>query len=153
MFIRQGYYKNAILKFIIKFPEEYPLLPPSLTFTTPVYHALVNYETGELDLTPGIKQWVPGQHFTVALLNYLKKLFMIPGYYRNEDSYNPEAARSYTYTLPEFTKEVAKCVQTSVTHKFEADGDSCIKFSPFNTVHKKILDNLLTRPEVLVCTS
>jgi len=74
---------------------------------------------------------------------------MIPGYYRKEDSYNPEAARSYIYNLTEFIKEVNKCVKVSVMNKYEADESSCIKFSPFNTVHKKILENLLNRPEVI----
>ncbi len=51
IFVRQGYYKNAILRFIISFPEEYPVVAPTVNFTSPVYHPLIHPETGELDLS------------------------------------------------------------------------------------------------------
>jgi ubiquitin-protein ligase len=51
LFVRQGHYKNAILKFQIKYPKEYPTLPPTLIFLSKIYHPLVNLETGELDIS------------------------------------------------------------------------------------------------------
>ena len=54
IFIRQGYYKNAILKFVINYPEEYPDVAPVLNFISPVYHALVNPLTGELDISVNV---------------------------------------------------------------------------------------------------
>ncbi len=82
------------------------------------------------------------------MLNYLKKLFLIPAYYKCETSFNKEAAHTYIHNLSEFVSAANKCVQLSQSHKYENEEGSCIKFSAFTTVHKKILDNLLTRPEV-----
>jgi len=78
----------------------------------------------------------------------LKKLFLIPAYYKCDNSFNPTAARNYLYDPNEFIKQASKCVQLSLAQKYEADEGSCIKFSSFNTVHKKLLENLLNRPEV-----
>jgi len=81
------------------------------------------------------------------LLNYLKKLFLIPGYYQKEGSYNPKAARDFKDNLTEFMREANKCMQIAFVKQYEPD-NGCLKFSSFNTVHKKILENLYNRPEV-----
>ena len=48
--IRAGLYKNAKLKFYLELPRGFPKSKPELYFISKVYHPLVNYETGHLDM-------------------------------------------------------------------------------------------------------
>ena len=73
---------------------------------------------------------------------------MLSACYKRQDSYNPEASQMYLYNLSGFIKEVRRCVEISLANKYESASNSCLKFSPFTTVHGKILENLFTRPEV-----
>ena len=48
--VRSGLYKNAKFKFYMEFPRGFPKNKPEVYFVTKVYHPLINYETGHLDL-------------------------------------------------------------------------------------------------------
>lgn len=132
---------------MIEYPADYPNARPSVTFKTKVYHPLVRLETGELDLQVGFPTWVAGKQFTLNVLNFVKKIFMVQEYYKVEMSLNPEAAKKFTYSFPEFAAEVSKCVKESEADRFSNPEKSSLKFSKFDTVHKKILDNLINRKE------
>ncbi|KAL1983320.1 hypothetical protein VTN96DRAFT_10461 [Rasamsonia emersonii] len=41
LFVRSGPYASAILRFHIRFPHNYPDLPPLVTFTTDIFHPLI----------------------------------------------------------------------------------------------------------------
>ncbi|KAB8214037.1 hypothetical protein BDV33DRAFT_183508 [Aspergillus novoparasiticus] len=41
LFVRTGPYASAVLRFQIRFPPSYPDLPPSVTFSTDVFHPLI----------------------------------------------------------------------------------------------------------------
>jgi ubiquitin-protein ligase len=43
-------YKPGKFRFTLHFPEGYPKKCPELTFISKVYHPLVDYDTGKLDL-------------------------------------------------------------------------------------------------------
>ncbi|KAG7096975.1 hypothetical protein E1B28_004371 [Marasmius oreades] len=57
LFVHQGYYSDAILKFRISFPSKYPERPPKVQFITEVFHPLVATD-GTLSLTPQIRTWL-----------------------------------------------------------------------------------------------
>ncbi|KAL2354201.1 hypothetical protein BJ546DRAFT_1026972 [Cryomyces antarcticus] len=56
LFVREGPYAPAILRFRLQFPSLYPSLPPIITFTTDIFHPLVTpltthtYSTGGGDV-------------------------------------------------------------------------------------------------------
>ena len=51
-------------------PKDFPIVKPRITFQTPVFHPLVNPETGELDLEVENYQ---KQHFFVEMNKKMKK--------------------------------------------------------------------------------
>lgn len=51
-----GYYADAVLKFRLMFPNNYPENPPAVFFLTDVFHPLI-YSTGAFNLAPRFKPW------------------------------------------------------------------------------------------------
>ncbi|KFA51685.1 hypothetical protein S40293_02778 [Stachybotrys chartarum IBT 40293] len=45
LFVRQGPYAPAVLRFHISFPDSYPTLPPLVTFSTEMFHPLITPST------------------------------------------------------------------------------------------------------------
>ena len=41
-------YENFIFKLAIIIPLQYPMLPPSIKFITPIFHPNVNFQTGTI---------------------------------------------------------------------------------------------------------
>lgn len=54
LIIKEGYFRQSILKFKIIFPITYPSKAPEVKFVNKVYHPLVNYSTGLLDIDVNI---------------------------------------------------------------------------------------------------
>ncbi len=52
--LRYGFYRRGIFKFVIHIPEAYPYVAPKVVFLSKVFHPLINYKTGELDLFPQV---------------------------------------------------------------------------------------------------
>lgn len=52
----QGYYVDAIFKFRLNFPGNYPERPPAVQFTTDVFHPLIG-PNGVFNLTPRFRPW------------------------------------------------------------------------------------------------
>ena len=50
MFVREGIYKDGIFKFEMNIPSSYPAKPPEIIFTSKLYHPLVDFTSGKLDL-------------------------------------------------------------------------------------------------------
>ena len=51
-----GYYADAVLKFRLAFPENYPETPPAVNFLTDVFHPLIS-STGSFNLSPRFRPW------------------------------------------------------------------------------------------------
>lgn len=51
-----GYYADAILKFRLSFPSNYPESSPSVFFLTDVFHPLIS-STGAFNLAPRFRPW------------------------------------------------------------------------------------------------
>lgn len=52
-----GYYADAILKFRVVFPSNYPENMPSVQFVTDTFHPLVDSHTGEFNMAPRFRPW------------------------------------------------------------------------------------------------
>ena len=49
-FVKQGIYTDAVIKFKVVFPDNYPKAMPKVYFSSEVFHPLVHPETRELRL-------------------------------------------------------------------------------------------------------
>ncbi len=54
--IKEGFYENAIFRFIIKFSEEFPKKLPTIRFCNPIFHPLIN-DKNLLDLEYLFPNW------------------------------------------------------------------------------------------------
>ncbi|KAG8879891.1 hypothetical protein FRB97_001309 [Tulasnella sp. 331] len=75
LFVHKGYYASSILQFRIEFPQRYPELPPTVHFTTDVFHPLVLPKYGTLTLAPRFTPWKPEDHHIFDVLYWIKYVF------------------------------------------------------------------------------
>jgi hypothetical protein len=59
-------------------------------------------------------EWLPGKHWAINILLYIKKIFHLEVMFKLQDSpdmaLNKEAHKYYNENFTEFMKEVKKCV-------------------------------------------
>ncbi|KAI8910136.1 ubiquitin-conjugating enzyme/RWD-like protein [Gorgonomyces haynaldii] len=70
-FVHKGMYKEAIIKFMVLVPIEYPLKRPRVKILTPIIHPLI--KDGFLDLDHGFPNWRPSIDFISHVLFYIKQ--------------------------------------------------------------------------------
>ncbi|ESK95986.1 ubiquitin-conjugating enzyme domain-containing protein [Moniliophthora roreri MCA 2997] len=99
LFVHQGYYSDAVLKFRLSFPSNYPEKPPAVTFITDVFHPLISSD-GAFNITPQIRTWRPGQHHVFDVLHFVKAAFKSHVLEKLEeaDCFNREAYRFHDST-------------------------------------------------------
>ncbi|KAF9259498.1 UBC-like protein [Marasmius fiardii PR-910] len=99
LFVHQGYYSDAILKFKLSFPSKYPERPPKVQFITEVFHPLAAPD-GTFNITPQIRTWLPGQHHVFDILHFIKAAFKSYTIEKLEegDCFNKEAYRFHDST-------------------------------------------------------
>ncbi|KIY71430.1 UBC-like protein [Cylindrobasidium torrendii FP15055 ss-10] len=73
-FVHQGYYADAIFKFRLLFPHEYPDRPPVVQFLTDMFHPLVSNK-GIFNLQPRFHPWRPKEHHIFDVLHFIKSAF------------------------------------------------------------------------------
>lgn len=146
-FCRNGPYVGGIFKFQIEFPVQYPNCAPNVNFLTPVFHPLVNHKNGELLLERAFADgaWLPGKHWAINVLMFLKKIFHLKEYLepkqdgaidlnsevqpaREERWANKVARDLYKLDFASFMREVKTCVQKSIDKKYENTGSSPVQF-------------------------
>lgn len=114
-------YEGGFFRATLSFPPTYPQAPPSLTFTTPIWHPNVStcgvvcisilHEPGEdkYGYERAEERWLPIHTVESILLSVISMLAS-----PNPDSpANVEAAREYRSTPDTFKKKVLKCVRKS----------------------------------------
>ncbi|KAL1658586.1 UBC-like protein [Schizophyllum commune] len=74
LFVHQGYYSDAVLKFRLTFPRNYPERPPVVQFVTDVFHPLVAQD-GIFNLAPRFRPWRPKEHHVFDVLYWVKAAF------------------------------------------------------------------------------
>lgn len=71
---------------------------PAIRFTGSVFNPMVSPSTGELDLKSVFPEWVPGKHYMVTALTYLKKVFYMKDFSFPRPA-NPEAQTLFQVTI------------------------------------------------------
>ncbi|KAL4509155.1 hypothetical protein ABPG72_018086 [Tetrahymena utriculariae] len=139
IFVRNGLYKNGKFKFEMTFPSTFPLEPPQIKFKQHIYHPLIDYETGKLDLKKLFKEWKYGStHLVYTLINEIKNIFLDISFYQITDSYNQQAALAFTNDIETFVKNIVTSVNSSIQNIFENDAKTSLRFAEYNSVHEKI---------------
>jgi ubiquitin-protein ligase len=152
IFVRQGTYRDGVFKFRMDIPVNYPAdgARPSVTFFTPVFHPLVDPETGELDMEGRFPSWRHGHDYLVFVLVFIKKIFYAKDFPLEDFPYprNPEAMKLFHNSKrgdgDEFARRVAACVKASVDG-CETDNDpaSSLQFAPFAAAHQTFFEGLV----------
>jgi len=104
-FVHQGYYSDAIFKFRLTFPNNYPESPPLVQFVTDVvFHPLVSQSNGTFNLAPRFRPWRPKEHRVFDVLHWIKAAFKKHALdeIRESDCLNKEAYRLYHESTSSF---------------------------------------------------
>ena len=123
-------YQGGVFKFVVEFPQLYPTARPSVRFLTSVYHPLVHPTTLELNLDVRLtslttlkvefKEWIPGKHWAVNILLYIKKLFHVESMFNltHVEPLCKEALESYRNSFSDFLRMCKLSVDQSQDRKF-----------------------------------
>ncbi|SOV79511.1 ubiquitin-conjugating enzyme E2, putative [Plasmodium sp. gorilla clade G3] len=103
-------YKNAKLKLQIRLSHNYPNTCPEVFFITPIFHPLVNIQTGKLNLGTNLSNWDPSCHYMSLIFLYIKNLFYLQEEYNKETVENQEALFLLNNDKDEFIKNVQKYI-------------------------------------------
>lgn len=118
LFVREGVYGGAIFKFRMTFPVDYPRSNPSIVFFSEVYHPLVSFDTGDVDLNEFISSNPKSKHNSFNILKFLKNIFLMNSYLKIENSLNPMAGKMFKTSYEKFKEEARTSVLTSQTRKY-----------------------------------
>jgi len=148
-----GSYQDGIFKFIMKIPENFPDGDcPSVIFKPPVFHPVVNMETGELDVKRAFPKWRRNINRLCQVLLYARRIF-----YKIDmkSPLNPEAANLYENDRDTFKQKVNMSLRTCLNelHLPLADDPHAIRFielSPdqHDEIKNQIID-IQSKPESL----
>ncbi|EDR10197.1 uncharacterized protein LACBIDRAFT_318352 [Laccaria bicolor S238N-H82] len=102
-FVHQGYYADAILKFNLTFPPNYPERPPTVQFVTDIFHPLISQD-GTFSLFPRFRPWRPKEHHVFDVLHWVKAAFKRHALdqIQADDCSNKEAYRLYHESTQSF---------------------------------------------------
>lgn len=153
IFIRMGSYQDGIFKFVLTIPENFPDGEcPRFIFKPPVYHPVVNIETGELDVKRAFPKWRRNINHLFQVLLYARRIF-----YKIDlkDPLNAEAARLYDNDRDAFKQNVNVSLRSCLNelHLPLADDPHAIRFvelSPdqHDEIKNQIIENQ-SKPECL----
>ncbi|KAJ1642368.1 hypothetical protein LPJ64_005789, partial [Coemansia asiatica] len=117
MFVKRGYWRDAVIRFRIDIPREYPKTHPIITLYTSVSHPLVRMEDGRFALEHQFTQWTPYSDYIFHALNYLKNAFKnrVLKQLQPKDCYNISAYMKFKNDLPQFREHARIDVMKSRT--------------------------------------
>eukprot|EP00941_MAST-03F_sp_MAST-3F-sp1_P002748 g2748.t1 len=151
IFIRQGLYRDGIFKFRMDIPQNYPAdnARPTVTFFTPVFHPLVDPDTGVLDLDCRFPKWRYGKDYLVYVLVFIKKIFYTKAFPLKDFPYpkNPEALKLFNASDEKkaYLAKVAECVKSSLDNATRSnEPGSGLIFSEPQEEHQKFFDSLVS---------
>ncbi|KAJ2744530.1 hypothetical protein GGI20_002902 [Coemansia sp. BCRC 34301] len=104
MFVKRGYWRDAVIRFRIDIPREYPKAHPIISLLTSVAHPLVRMEDGRFALEQQFPQWTPYSDYIFHALHYLKNAFKnrVLKELQPRDCYNIGAYMKFKNDLPQF---------------------------------------------------
>lgn len=83
------------------------------------------------------------KHTSLNILKFVKNIFLLNTYMKIETSSNKEAGQTFNNYYEKFKENVRQCVKQSVENRYICEMDDfTIKFTEFDAVHEKILNNL-----------
>ncbi|XP_050487375.1 AKT-interacting protein-like isoform X2 [Bombus huntii] len=139
-FVRQGIYQGGIFRFNITLPQNFPDGGcPKVTFQTPVFHPLIDSESGELYTSWGFPEWRKSNRIW-QLVQFITKIFTKVDIKMN--SVNHEASNLLENNFETFRDRVRKCVRESLNKVYSSpvvDDPHYITFSPYvDELHNSI---------------
>ncbi|KAF3420642.1 hypothetical protein E2986_04957 [Frieseomelitta varia] len=144
-FVRQGIYQGGIFRFNITLPQNFPDGGcPKVTFQTPIFHPLIEPESGELNTSWEFPEWRKSNRIW-QLIQFITKILTKVDIKMN--SVNHEASNLLENNFEIFRDRVKKCVRESLNKVYNAptvDDPHYITFSPYveeihNSIKKEIL--------------
>ncbi|KAJ1848796.1 hypothetical protein LPJ73_003879 [Coemansia sp. RSA 2703] len=137
MYVKRGYWRDAVIRFRVDIPREYPKTHPIITLSTSVAHPLVRMEDGRFALEHQFPQWTPYSDYIFHALNYLKNAFKnrVLKQLRPKDCYNIGAYMKFKNNLPQFRDHARVDVMKSRTPDVlyrQQPSDCPIVFSPLS---------------------
>lgn len=139
MFIRWGLYKGGVFRFKIELPDDYPESPPSLNFTTDVFHPMVEEGTGRVDLEIWFPEWKAGTDYASCALPRLHRTFATREFLAGGSGTTPlnaEARDMFMKEPAKFTERVEECVRKSNEDALEGNqDDALLQFAPKADMH------------------
>lgn len=100
----------------------------------------------KLNLDVEFNEWVPGKHWAINVLLYVKKLFHLETMFKlneHQDAIsNKDAHKLYNENFGEFMAEVKKSIQKSVDDRFKNPSNSLLKFSDYHPLHDRVLEQI-----------
>ncbi|KAG0269327.1 hypothetical protein DFQ27_004011, partial [Actinomortierella ambigua] len=139
IFIHKGYYRDAVFKFKMTIPPEYPEKRPTVHFLSEIFHPLIDQKDNnrELMLQYQFPTWTPHQDYLFHVLHFIKACFKkcILDRTTEKQAINKEAQRMYRHEPTIFAKLAQQSAQLSIAepslyeHHFP---NNSIKFSPMS---------------------
>ncbi|KAF9306733.1 hypothetical protein BGZ74_003910 [Mortierella antarctica] len=134
LFVHKGYYRNAVFKFQLVIPPEYPERRPTVHFLSDLFHPLID-QHGQLALQYQFPQWRPHRDYLFHVLHYVKAIFKkcVLDSVVEKQAVNKEAYRMYRNENTIFAKLAQQRAQLSITESNLYDNypaNNSIKFGP-----------------------
>lgn len=113
MMLKEGFYEDAIFRFVLTFNDNFPKELPTIRFNSKVYHPLIS-EEGILDIQVLFPNWryEIGKQL-LDILTKLKAIFSDKTYFEMENSVNPAAAHQFKAEPDVFLQRTMDCAKQS----------------------------------------
>ncbi|KAF9361698.1 hypothetical protein BGX26_000053 [Mortierella sp. AD094] len=136
LFIHKGYYRDAVFKFQLLIPPDYPDRRPTVQFLSDMFHPLIDNH-GQLALQYQFPQWRPHKDYLFHILHFVKAAFKkcVLDSIVEKQAVNKEAYRMYRQENKIFAKLAQQRAQLSITDSNLYDNypsNNSIKFSRLN---------------------
>lgn len=131
-FVRQGIYQGGIFRFTITLPQNFPDGGcPKVVFQTPIFHPLIDPESGELCTLWGFPEWRKSNRIW-QLMQFITRILTKIDIKMNP--VNQEASILLENDFEAFRERVKKCVRESLNKVYNpptVDDSHYIAFSPY----------------------
>ena len=151
IFLRQGYYADAVFRFTISLPDKFPDEKdlPTIIFQNYIFHPLICPLRGTLNISNVFSNWRSGEDHVWQILKYIQTIFMDTTEWIQSDYVvnNQDAKYLAAHNQVEFIARVRDCVAISKERIFDSpttEDSHYICFEKFDSkVHGTILKRIM----------
>lgn len=138
MMMKEGFYEDAIFRFVITFTDNFPKELPTVRFRSRVHHPLVS-EEGLLDVQALFPNWryEIGKQL-LDVLTKLKAMFSDKVYLEMEHSVNPAAAHQFKSEPDVFLQKTTECARQSKKEFHSLPPDCPYRFEKLEKVPEDV---------------